>query len=224
MHDVSLLVKSILNKGNEAEHRGDFIVARQHFQSALDEARLINDKHGEAAALVSLAEFTGQIEGNLSKAYELLDQSLSICQQIGFDRGIASTMCALGSTTLHMGKFDESLQWMNKALVLFREMKDQTGEATVLHQMGLIQKKRIDHGSAEICWRQSLSLFEALGDKFSMGQVLLSLGNLVADYHKDLKQGRQLFTKALLLFDELGLPLEAKKARHNLAIIDRLES
>lgn len=223
MRNLAPIVKELLARGSEASGTGDYPKAREYYEAALAEARRIKDAQGEARALLYLAGIARVSDKDLLTARKMLNESIRIFKKLGFDRGSAYAMCELGSVAYEEGKIDEGLKWLNNALALFEEAQDKKGKAIAFHQAGLIYKHKKDFASAEKSWRESLIIFEALGDRYSMGQVLLSLGNISITYHNNTQQGRLLLERALSLFEELGLHHEAEKARHNLATIENLD-
>ena len=223
MKDMSPPLKELLTEGLNAKRRGDHRNAREKFQAALVEAQRMKDDQGEANALLELSAIAIQVDSDRITARRLLEKCLEIYTRTQFDLGRAYAMSNLGSLALDEGKYDNALQWLNRALVIFEREQDKYGMAMTLHQMGKVDKQRGDIVSAEKRWRQSLLIFEGLGDKFAMGQVLLSLAGVSFAHHKDLRQAKLLLNRALALFEELGLPHEAAKVRHNLAIIERRE-
>lgn len=219
MQDISPNVKELILRGLDAKNRGDFRNAREHFQFARAEARQIRDKMGEANALLELAGVVVRFDNDLSAGRQLLDESLQLYKKAKFDRGRAYVMSNIGSVSLREGKIDEAQKWFTQALDIFEREQDKYGQATTLHQLGLLYKQREDWSSAEKHWSQSLLLLEDLGNKQSIGQVLLSLAGVSVNYHHDPRQAKVFLDRALRLFEELGLPQEAEKARHNLALI-----
>jgi tetratricopeptide (TPR) repeat protein len=224
MKDLAPILKELLARGSEASGKGNHPKAREYYQAALVEARRIKDSQGEARALLYLAGIARVSDKDLPAARKMLNESNRIFQKLHFDRGSAYAMCELGSVAYEEGKLDEGVKWLNSSIALFEKEGDKKGKAIALHQIGLIYKHKKDFASAEKSWRESLLIFEALGERYSIGQVLLSLGNISIDYHKDTEQGRLLLNKALALFEELGLAHEAEKARHNLANIENPDS
>ncbi len=214
------IVDDLLAQGMEANRRGDASKSQELYQYALAEARRLKDARGEATALMYLGSLARMQDRDLRKARRLLSTSLRIFTRLGFDRGRAFVMTELGSVAYEEGKPDEGMKWLADALPIMEQERDKKGKATLLHQMGLIDRYRKDPATAEKRWRESLLIFEALGVRYSMGQVLLSLAKASIEDHQDKEQGRVLIQRALAQFEELGLPREAERARHNLKLLD----
>jgi tetratricopeptide (TPR) repeat protein len=224
MAGISPEVKKFLKMGFDAKSRGDFVVARTQFQVAVAKAREKRDLEGEARSLLELSAVVMEFDRDLVAARKILEDCLQIYIKLRSDRGRAYALSNLGSLAFNEGDLEAALKWQNDALALFEKVQDKYGIAMALHQIGQIKSHQNDFSSAETCWRKSLLLFEGLGRNYGAGQTLLSLGVLYLDHHKDLQQAKSLFARALALFEEARLPHEADKARHDLTLIEHLES
>jgi tetratricopeptide (TPR) repeat protein len=223
MQDISPNVKELILRGLDAKKKGDSRGARECFQSARVAARRLKDVPGEANALLELAGIVVKFDNDLGAGRKLLNESLRLYTKAKFDRGRAYVMSNIGSVALREGEIAEAQKWFSQALDIFEREQDKYGRATTLHQIGLLQKRRGDWISAEKHWRQSLLLLEDLDNKYAVGQVLLSLADVSASFHHDPGRAKALLDKALSLFEELDLPQEAEKVRHNLALLQREE-
>jgi tetratricopeptide (TPR) repeat protein len=212
---------SSLNQGIDARRHGNFERAREHFQAAITEARRIKDYEGEANALLELSAVVRESDKDFAAARKLLKDCLSIYTQLRFERGKAYAMSNLGSLAFDEGKEDDSLQWLNKALVVFEREQDKYGIAMTLHQIGRVRKRRGDFTTAEEHLRRSLLIFEGLNQKFAIGQVLLSLAEISFVYHQDRRQAELLLNRSRALFEELGLPSEIEKVQRNMALLSK---
>ncbi len=210
---------NLLNRGIDAKRHENFEYAREQFQAAITEARRIKDYEGEANALLELSAVVMGPDKDFAAARKLLEDCLNIYTQIRFDRGKAYAMSNLGSLAFDEGNDDNSLQWLNKALVIFEREQDKYGIAMTLHQIGRVRKRRGDFASAEEHLRRSLLIFEGLGEKFATGQVLLSLAEISFAYHQDRQQAELLLNRSRALFEELELPGEIEKVRRNMALL-----
>ena len=216
MAQMSQVAGKLILQGQEAERHGDYRRARESYESALIESRKTNDLWGEAQALLELAGLAVTFENDLSAGQLLYDKSLKIYRRLGNDRGCAYSIAGLASVARRRGNLDIALKHFTQALSVFEKTSDKHGQAVVLHEIGLLDRQKGDYVSAERHFRQCLLLFQSLGNKSALAQMLLSLGNVNIEYHKDMQQAALLFGQALALFEELGLSNEAAKARHNL--------
>lgn len=214
-------LSTLLNQGISAKHTGDYEHARSLFQTVIMEARLTKDYESEANALLELSAVVRLSDGDLATARQLLEDCLRLYAQIRFDRGKAYAMSNLGSLAFDEGKDDSSLQWLNKALVIFEREQDKYGIGMTLLEFGKVQKRRKNFAAAEEHLRRSLLIFEGLNNKYAVGQVLLSLAEISLVYHQDRRQAELLLNRARLLFEELGLPDEIRKVDKNLSIVTR---
>jgi len=220
MKNITPAVNDLLTAGIEAKRNGDILKSREYHQSALTEAKRLKDACGEATALLYLATIVRTSDKDLLKARKLLNEALQISNKVHFDRGRAYAMCEMAGIAYQEGKSDEALKWLNDALVIFDREQDKQGKALALHQMGYVDKYTENYTSAEKRWRESLLIFEGLGDRYAVGNVLLSLGSIRINYLNDIQQGKLLLSRALSIFEELGLAPIAEKLRHDLSQIE----
>ncbi len=224
MADILPEVAELLKAGFTAKGKGDLRVARALFQAGVDEARKRRNPEGEARSLLELSAVVIECDKDLKLANRMLNDCLKIYTKLRSDRGRAYAMSNLGSLAFDEGDLREAWRWQGEALALFEKEQDKYGMAMAFHQMGKIKHQQDDFPSAEKYWRKSLLLFQGTGRNYGTGQTLLSLGVLYLDQYKDLEQAKAMFARAQTVFEELGLSHEAAKARHDLAIIERLEN
>ncbi|GLZ29962.1 NTPase [Lentzea sp. NBRC 105346] len=84
--------------------------ARDHFQRAITLARRTGYRHGEAAALIGLAQSLGDVVPAL--------QSLSISRAVGYKLLEASALTALAEICLQSGDADQARRYASEAMVL----------------------------------------------------------------------------------------------------------
>jgi len=220
MTEISPGIANLLAQGKNARNKGDISQAVASYQLAVTEAKQLNDKVGEATALLRLGVVYRVSIQDLTQARSFLQESLRVCEDIGSDEARASVMCELGSVAFQEGHYVEGLDWHTTALNIFRQYENRLGQASVLHQMGLIEKRQGDFDSAERHIKESLLIFEAANDEASIGQVLLSLTSIAVNQH-DYEQGRILSHRALAIFEKLGLSQGVLKAKNNLTFIEK---
>ena len=105
--------------------------ARDYFENALEYARHAND----AAALAASLNWMGNWYANAEipiKAVECHQKALIILEEVGDRRQLANTLDLLGMANLLGGDLNSSVQYHNRAVVLFRDFDDRPGLGSCL--------------------------------------------------------------------------------------------
>jgi tetratricopeptide (TPR) repeat protein len=104
----------------------DYEHARNHFESALELARRLNDE----AVLARSLNWTGNWHANAENpqnAVEFHQEALSIFEDLGDRRELANTLDLLGMANMLGGDLSTSIQTHDRAITLFRELDDRPG-------------------------------------------------------------------------------------------------
>ena len=91
-------------------------------------------------------------------ALTYLQQSLSICQQIGNKEGEGATLNNIGQIYRARGDYKTALTYLQQSLTIQQQIGDKSGEATSLHNIGatyLEQYQNIEN-ALPLLWRAYL--------------------------------------------------------------------
>jgi tetratricopeptide (TPR) repeat protein len=154
--------------------------------------------------------------GEFEAARTLLQESLSICRELGDKHGSASSLSRLSSVAYTQGKYAESLLFTDESLALYREMDDWWGIAHMLNGKGELARLQGDYEAAERFYEESLALSRELGDQFGMCIVLHNLAYVV-QHQGDYKRAAMLFKEGLILCQQVGEKVSAALAVAGLA-------
>jgi DNA-binding SARP family transcriptional activator/tetratricopeptide (TPR) repeat protein len=150
-------------------------------QVALDTARRLGDRAGEAHAATDLA-FVWWLRGRFGEANALYEQGLAITRELGDRHGEAAALAGLGDVHRVLGSGAEAIARYEESLAICRELNDLHGQTMSLGSLGLLYHRRGRSGEALACLRDSLAIREKLGDR--RGQAT-SLSNLGAFYRAE---------------------------------------
>ena len=115
------------------------------------------------------------IKGELDRAIQLLEESLSIFRQLGDNAGRARTVLTLGGAVYVQGDVARATQSYEESLAFFRQVGDRQGIMDALGELGNIPAEGGDFAVAEARFREALALAREIGDR---GNVAISLNNL----------------------------------------------
>ncbi|HED65441.1 MAG TPA: tetratricopeptide repeat protein [Planctomycetes bacterium] len=165
--------------GNLAEDRGDYALARDFFEKALDAGGpgVSSVEMGRAAEALGRVWFR---EGEYVRSRELWERGLECAAERGTnDAGVAELWNDLGVLDWMEGDFESALSRHAKALRLRRRAGDLDGEACSLTNLALVLASKGDLSRAIDMHTEALRLKRLVG---SPGTQALSLRNLGSMY------------------------------------------
>jgi len=181
----------------------DFLDRREEAVSCLEEqieiARQLGLTELEAEALTNLA-IVERIRTGRPKAIELLEQALILSS---FPMLIAKIKQNLGEVIYLYGESDRSLNLLNEALKLFKQIGDNLGQANVLKAIGDVQSFRDEKDEALKSYDEALKLFKQVGSNLGQANVLKAIGD-VQSFRKEMDEALKSYDEALKLFKQVG--------------------
>jgi tetratricopeptide (TPR) repeat protein len=119
------------NLGHVALGRGDYAVARSHYQESLAICREIQSPSDLAWTLSNLADVARQ-ESQAEEARSLYAQSFALFRDAQDQPGMASCMADLGNLSVLNQNYREAAQFYQESLVIFGDLGDLRGILRVL--------------------------------------------------------------------------------------------
>jgi tetratricopeptide (TPR) repeat protein len=194
------------------ELRARWYAWQETHELALDAARRIGDRRGEASTLRRLARLYLERD-EWDKAISTFDESLKIFQELGDRLCEARVRRGLGRAYRDQGRLDAAATYFERALPVFVELGDRRWEAATLRSLGPTYRDMGRSLEAIDSLQRSLEMFRDLGDRHCEARVLRNLGDIYRD------EGRQdiaveYFYNCREIFRELGdLRWEARVIR-----------
>ncbi|MDJ1171371.1 tetratricopeptide repeat protein [Roseofilum sp. BLCC_M154] len=137
------------------------------------------------------------------QAWQSLQQSLALYQEIGDKAGIANCWGQLGSIQRNRGNWDEAERLYQQCLAIETELGDRSGMASSWGVLGDIQRNRGNWDEAERLYQQSLQLSTELGDRSGMASSWGLLGDIQRN-RGNWDEAERLYQKKLDACRELG--------------------
>ena len=151
-----------------------------------------------AAALLAVEQ------ADTRSASEYAEQNLTLSQQLGDLRLLATAFNTFGMVRWKQKKYAEARALCEQGLALFRELGDQFGVADSLHSLGHITVNQDDLEAAQSYLKESLFISQALENKIGYVEALGDLG-LVAYLKRDYTVAQSYLEESLKLFQEANL-------------------
>jgi predicted ATPase/DNA-binding SARP family transcriptional activator len=155
-------------------------------------------------------------QGEYGSARTLLQESLSICRELGDKRGSALSLDRLSSVAYTQGNYAESLLFADKSLALYQELDDWWGIAHMLNGKGELARLQGDYEAAGRFYEEGLALSRELGDQFGICVLLHNLAYVV-QHQGDYPRAAMLFKEGLILCQQVGEKVSAALAVAGLA-------
>jgi tetratricopeptide (TPR) repeat protein/CHAT domain-containing protein len=190
-------------------------------QPALEVARALGDRQGEAQTLTNLGNVY-QFQGRWEEAIANYEKALEIFRKLGDRHGEAQTLTNLGNVYQLQGRWEEAIANYEKALEIFRELGDHQGEGKTLNNLGSVYLQQGRWEEAIANYEKALETFRALGDRHGEGKTLNNLGLVYADQGR-WEEAIACYEKALEIFRALGDRHSEGATLTNLGSVYRLQ-
>lgn len=191
----------LLGLGRLARDAGDSQVAQRYFEQSRTLYQAIDERWGMAKVLNELCWVVrnlgpdgtaDQLRARLKQAEELAQQSLTICQEIGDQAGLADGFYQLGITLRRLARFDEAATHLEQAISRYQALGIHSGVVMANTQLSFVTGALGKYKQAEAQAQLALNLAGASGYREAMGLPLLTLG-LIALVSEEYKVAQQYF-------------------------------
>jgi len=183
-------------------HDGPWAEAITRHAAAVQAARHLGDRPGQAGALTDLGEL-GPDTGDYPGAARDLEAALDIYRDLGDQPGQARALLNLGIVRLGVGNYPEAARDLDEALRISRDIGDRPGQACGLYHLGSLKRMAGDYLGAARDLEESLGISRDIGDRFGQANALNFLGGmraLTGDYPAAARDQEE----ALDIYRELG--------------------
>ncbi|MCD0453131.1 tetratricopeptide repeat protein [Actinocorallia sp. API 0066] len=162
--DAWLTGFSLRGLGLIREATGNFPEAERHFRAALDVFRAGRVLRGEGMALLSLGEHEA-VQGRFHEAVAFGAEAVRIFTDLGDDWSVAWGALPLARALVALGRHDEALEPLARAVRTFDRFKDGRSQAMALAVLGDVRHALGDAPAARAHWSRAAELYEHLGEQ-----------------------------------------------------------
>ncbi|MGV9141727.1 MAG: tetratricopeptide repeat protein, partial [Promethearchaeota archaeon] len=157
------------------ERQGEFNKALEAVNEELEK----QDKEDiETCRLLKRKGLTLMYQGKYYMAEKNLRGALDICEKFGVDGEYAGIMRGLSVVHRYKGRFDEAIDYLEKALERYQKNKNIHGEATSFGDLGNIYMRKGDLDEAFKYYEKALERKKKVGDKKSILAPLNNIGDI----------------------------------------------
>ena len=197
--------------GSIFERLNDHLQALVHFQRAAEVRRLINDKVGEARAMLQEAEARlgrGDIEGSMAKYHEILSLSRSVTDRASE----ATALAGLGAVVQATGDLTGSESWYRQAVSVWKDVGNVPQQTRLGLTLGGLARSRHEYAAALDEYRKAFELANSVGAAFEVALSEGAIGAVLRLQGKS-EDARKAFEDALERMEALRAPIPGGNAR-----------
>ncbi len=153
-----------------------------------------------------------------------LDEAIQLASRINYKKGLARAYNVKGRALTQQGDFQEAILVFDQSLNEYRDIKDQTGEANILSNLGSIYFMSGNSTKALELHFESLKISEELDNKLRIGTSLNNIGTVYQKNQSTTNEALTFFKKALEVFQGIDLKQGMATASMNIGEVYFLES
>ncbi len=173
--DVSGMAQTLNNLGTIHQDNGDHEQASQLWREALEYARRVGDRMREAVILTNLGESSYR-RGEPEEAIRVLQEAERISATLG-DRILeAEILRGLAKAHLLLTDVDAARGYIARSVALFEQARSKPFLGVALRTLAEVEASAVGFGEdggrkSEDAYRQSLALFEELGNEVELART-----------------------------------------------------
>lgn len=209
-----MLAFSLKMQGIGYSYQGDFAQATESNQKALKVYEVMRDSSGMAATYSNLGRIYQQ-SAEYDEALRYFIKAEKLFEQMKDVDGESITAAQIGDLFLDMEAPSKAVKYLKKAIGLIDRDSLPIRYGDLLNSLGAIyrqEKTQLD--SAQLCFTESLALFEEIGDQQGVAISNNNLGNLYRDKKEWKKAFSHLHTARRISLNNQWLPDLAENAKN----------
>lgn len=210
-------VKSLNDASEELWLTGDYSKSSTYAQKALEIARKIKDKKGEAMALNNLG-IVCDYQGKYASALDYYFKALPIQKAINDNAGLSYTYNNIGLIYSNQNNFQKALENYNLALELRKKENNLPGLASTYNNIGIIHMHQKKYDLALEDYFASLKIDSLLKDPSGISTSLSNIAIVYMDA-KEYDKALDYFNKGLKLRIELNDQRGIANSYNNLSTV-----
>ena len=207
----------LTNLGDMARESGNLAMARERYLQALEIARSLHYRWGEAATQFGVG-IVACFQGDYVLAASFTEQARAIAHDIGDKLRESLCVALLGHLHGNMGNFDEAQRWLEESLRLLQGVESLDVEAWVYLLFAELAHQRGENEAVLTYAGRSLQINRDISVRYEQAKVLVMIGHANTGMQR-LDEAVEAYQQALEIFEELGNLTEAVEARAGLARI-----
>jgi tetratricopeptide (TPR) repeat protein len=160
--------------------------------------------------------------GELERAEEMHLRALTINEELGHRKGMASDYGNLGILYSIRGELERAEEMYLKSLTIYEELGHKEGMASDYGNLGIVYQIRGELERAEEMYLKALTIDEEFGRKEGMANQYCSLG-ILYQRRGEFEHAEEMYLKALAINEELGRKEGIASDYGNLGILYQIQ-
>jgi predicted ATPase len=181
------IATSLLYQGMIHYLLGDFHLAKQSYEQALHQFRLLQDLQRQVACLNNLVAIYHGL-GDIVQAKIYCEEALTIAQTIGKRSNEATILTNLGAILHALGDLQRAYKYHQQAFSISQSINDRLGESLASTNLALVLNDLGEYESGQQYAELAVSIDQEIGDKHGQGYSLTAKALIL--------EGLQQFDKA----------------------------
>jgi tetratricopeptide (TPR) repeat protein/transcriptional regulator with XRE-family HTH domain len=159
------------------EHDGPWAESITRHVTAVQAARDLGDRRGQAGVLTSLGDVR-RLTGDYPGAARDLEEALGIYRELGDGPGQAGALTNLGIVRQLTGNWPAAARALEEALSIYRDTGGRRGQAYTLTYLGRMRLTAGDYPGSARDLAEALGIHRDTGDRLGQAGALTSLGRV----------------------------------------------
>jgi predicted ATPase len=170
---------------------------------AIRRQRPLSLKKEYQVKLLTVAAIMALWQGALELLFPLLDEALSLCQELGDKQVEAYALLALGTAATSQGELDRGHEALEKSVALFHAVNDTWGSFNATNALGRNIARQGKYEQASAVLEEILRLTRQGGDPLSLALVLNTLAAITLRQN-DTARAEPLLNESLTMSQQVG--------------------
>jgi len=140
-------------------------------------------------------------------------------EELNYQKGIADANHLTGAILIHLGQYEEALDYLNIVLKLREQLNDKGALGQTHHNIAIVYNNKHQYGKAVFHFLEAIAYIKEVGKKATLGNAYVSLGifhKWTLNNHSEailyLKEGER-------IFEEINDTFQLATSRYNLALV-----
>jgi tetratricopeptide (TPR) repeat protein/transcriptional regulator with XRE-family HTH domain len=206
--------------GGLLQQDGPWADAIARHTTAVQAARSLGDKFGQANALIDLGSVR-MLTGDYPATTRDLEKALAIYRKLGDRLGQANALHHLADVRYFTGDFPAAAQAHEETIGIYRVLGDRLAQGRALSGLGEVWQLTGDYRAAGPALQEALGIYREFGDRRSQARALCGLGE-VWYLTGHFPAAAQALDEALGIYRDLGARRGQARALSGLGIVRQL--
>jgi tetratricopeptide (TPR) repeat protein len=198
----SLRVTLLNNLSGVHRFLSEYDLSSDYANRAFALANTHSDRQGVADSLLNLGSTLIE-RGSSEQAKSTIEEALSICRALNYDKGIVTAYLQLGRVSRTLSNFDQAQAYLEQGYEISKRINDRFSAARFLGNLGSTASSKGDRVKAQAYYEQALAEYRQIGDRQGIASMLQMIGNIF-HIHGDYAHAKAHYEDSLAIRRTIG--------------------